>query len=550
MSTESPVSDGQVTEKTQSSEPEYYRKPTLIRKILSWTDEKTGWYPPEMSLEERDLIRKIDFFVLGYCCLAFFTKYLDVSALNNAYVSGMKEDLDLGGNQLNYITAVYQVGYCTFQIPSNILITKLPSQYYLPSAEIVWGLFTLGTAFVKSYNQLLALRFFVGFGATACYVGCLHIVNCWYKKVELGRRNAIYYSAMPLGTMVASYLQAALLEHLDGANGLQGWQWLFIICAIITIPIAAFGFFFFPDVPEKTTSRWFSERERKLAFDRLQNDGFEASKGLSWNLVRRVFGTWQFWTFIFMGNLFWLAPYAASNNPFILWLEALTDENGNRTYSDVLVNNLSSVTSAVSIVSALLTAVYSDWRRNRWEMMLLAGILMLVGNILLLVWDLPRGALWAGFMLLGLSNGPGNLVIVWAAETFAHDVEARAITLASINATNCMLYLVIPLGAWQVKDSPRFYAGYVTSVCMSAVQVFLIPVAVFFQRRDAKRLAQQFVACEAIAMDNQDLEYVIGEKTDAVVTTGVEINSKDGEFVEPVNVHDSEIKQADETKKW
>lgn len=68
-------------------------------------DTKSGWYPATMSMEERNLVRKIDALVLGYCCLAFFTKYLDVSALTNAYVSGMKEDLNLDGNRLNYINA-------------------------------------------------------------------------------------------------------------------------------------------------------------------------------------------------------------------------------------------------------------------------------------------------------------------------------------------------------------------------------------------------------------------------------------------------------------
>ncbi|KAK9238495.1 major facilitator superfamily domain-containing protein [Lipomyces kononenkoae] len=462
---------------------------TPLKKFFAWLDVITGWYPPEMSMEERNLVRKIDIMVLGYCCLAFFTKYLDISALSNAYISGMKDDLDLYGNRLNYVNAVYQVGYCMFQIPSNIIITRLPSQYYLPTAEVMWGLFTLGTAFVKNYNQLLALRFFVGFSATCCYVGCLHIVNCWYKKVELGRRNAIYFSAMPLGTMIAGYIQGGLTNVHSG--GLKPWQWLFVVCAIITIPVAVFGYFFFPDVPEKTTSRWFTEREKKLAFERLQGDGFERSKGLSLKLVGRVMKAWQFWTFVWMGNLFWLAPYGGvAGTPFQLWLQSLSKYPGVAKYSTQMVNDLGTVTSVVSIPAALLSAIYSDWRRSRWEMMLFAGILMLVGNVILVVWDVSFSALFAAFMLLGISNGPANLVVVWAAETFAHDLEARAITLATINATNCALYLVIPLGAWQIQDAPRFFAGYTTSLVMSAVQLVLIPVAVFFQRRDEKKFRE------------------------------------------------------------
>lgn len=51
------------------------------------------------------------------------------------------------------------------------------AQYYLPAAEIFWGMFTLGTAFVKNYEQLVVMRFFVGLSATSCYVGLVHVVN-------------------------------------------------------------------------------------------------------------------------------------------------------------------------------------------------------------------------------------------------------------------------------------------------------------------------------------------------------------------------------------
>lgn len=167
-----------------------------------------------MSAEERHLVFKLDCLILIYACLSFFTKYLDVSALSmyisklwleyrlmphtlaNAYVSGMKEDLHLTGNRLNYINAAckiispkclsalsnlygvaVEVGYVVFQVPSNILITKIPAHIYLPAVEVFWGLFTLGTAFVTSYEQLVVMRFFVGLSSTACYIGCLTVIS-------------------------------------------------------------------------------------------------------------------------------------------------------------------------------------------------------------------------------------------------------------------------------------------------------------------------------------------------------------------------------------
>ena len=51
-----------------------------------------------------------DFFILTFCCLSYFTNYLDRSNMANAYVSGMKEELGFKGNQYNQINTVFTVG--------------------------------------------------------------------------------------------------------------------------------------------------------------------------------------------------------------------------------------------------------------------------------------------------------------------------------------------------------------------------------------------------------------------------------------------------------
>jgi len=45
------------------------------------------WYPHEMPHAEKRLILKLDFLILVFGCLSFFTKYLDQQAMTNAYVS-------------------------------------------------------------------------------------------------------------------------------------------------------------------------------------------------------------------------------------------------------------------------------------------------------------------------------------------------------------------------------------------------------------------------------------------------------------------------------
>jgi hypothetical protein len=57
--------------------------------------------------------------------LAYWAKVLDSSATSTAYVSGMKEDLKLYGNQLNYLNTVYMVGFITMQIPLTLVVSQV-----------------------------------------------------------------------------------------------------------------------------------------------------------------------------------------------------------------------------------------------------------------------------------------------------------------------------------------------------------------------------------------------------------------------------------------
>lgn len=71
--------------------------------------QKLGWLALSKYRETR-LIKAIDFFILTFCCLMYFANYLDRTNLNNAYVSGMREELDFKGNQLNLINTIFTVG--------------------------------------------------------------------------------------------------------------------------------------------------------------------------------------------------------------------------------------------------------------------------------------------------------------------------------------------------------------------------------------------------------------------------------------------------------
>lgn len=59
------------------------------------------WDTFDKSPEERKFLFKLDAALLTFASLGYFIKYLDQINVNNAFVSGMKEDLGLYGNQVS-----------------------------------------------------------------------------------------------------------------------------------------------------------------------------------------------------------------------------------------------------------------------------------------------------------------------------------------------------------------------------------------------------------------------------------------------------------------
>jgi ACS family pantothenate transporter-like MFS transporter len=72
------------------------------------------------NVEEKKLVRKVDFFILTFCCFMYFFNYLDRSNLKQAYVSGMRKDLGFQGNQLTQITTIFTCGYIVY-VTSHVL---------------------------------------------------------------------------------------------------------------------------------------------------------------------------------------------------------------------------------------------------------------------------------------------------------------------------------------------------------------------------------------------------------------------------------------------
>ncbi|KAK9384943.1 hypothetical protein V1515DRAFT_306972 [Lipomyces mesembrius] len=65
------------------------------------------WDTLDYTLEERRFVSKIDFFILTWAGFSYFSKNLNSNNLSNAYVSGMREEINVVGNQYQTFTTMW-----------------------------------------------------------------------------------------------------------------------------------------------------------------------------------------------------------------------------------------------------------------------------------------------------------------------------------------------------------------------------------------------------------------------------------------------------------
>lgn len=170
---------------SQSSDsPKPWEKPGFKAKAQrTWRNiQRYIWDDPDKPAIEKKFLLKLDFFLLTYTCLGYFCKNLDQQNINNAYVSGMKEALNMGGSQLTYMGNVFTAGYVVGQLPAVILSTKIRPSILVSTLEILWAVLTFCCASVKTVPQLYALRFLIGLCEGAFFPVIIYLISSWCKS--------------------------------------------------------------------------------------------------------------------------------------------------------------------------------------------------------------------------------------------------------------------------------------------------------------------------------------------------------------------------------
>ncbi|KAK2731855.1 major facilitator superfamily transporter [Colletotrichum kahawae] len=405
-----------------------------------------GMSEEEYAAVERSLTRKLDFTLVPVVWILYLFNYLDRNNIAQARLSTFEKDLGLTGNQFSVAVSILNIGYMLMQLPSNMLLTRTRPSLYIPAWTALWSVVSAATAGAGNYTHLLVIRFFLGIAEAPFFPGAMYLLSCWYPRKELAFRTAILYSGVLLATAFSGLIAAGVLSGLEGARGIAGWQWLFIIEGAGSFAAAILGAMLLPDFPGQKSgvAKWLlTDKEQKVVMLTANHSAY---------------GFNNFFPTIVKG-------FKLGNNTLTLILTAPP--------------------YLLATVVAFLTAFSSDRRKERGFHISVPQGVACIGFIISVSTINNAARYVAAFLYICGCFSSNAMVFSWASSTLNQTPEKRACATAIINLLSQLGNIWSPY-FFPSTDSPRYVMANLLMMASSALSIVTCAVMNSAPRKASK----------------------------------------------------------------
>src|SRR5512141_2982312 len=207
---------------------------------------------------ETSTIRAISWRLIPFLVLAYFLAYLDRVNLGFAALT-MNAELKFSPTIFSWGAGIFFIGYFIFEVPSNLALEKFGASRWIARIMVTWGIISAAMCLVSGEMSFYVLRFLLGVAEAGFFPGIILYLTYWYPAEYRARFLAAFAIAVPVSTVIGAPISGLLLG-LDGAMGLKGWQWLFIIEGIPSVLLGVVSWFYLTDRPEHAD--WLSPEQK------------------------------------------------------------------------------------------------------------------------------------------------------------------------------------------------------------------------------------------------------------------------------------------------
>lgn len=229
---------------------------------------------PSASELEQSTIRKLDRRIIFIPFILAVVSFIDRVNISYAALQ-MNSELGLTVTTFALGAGILFVGYCLFEIPSNLVMQKVGARRWLARIAITWGLVTMGMAFVGVIWSFYTLRFLLGVAEAGLFPGVYLYLTYWYPDAHRGKANALFLTCIPIAVIVSAPLSAWLVSFDKTIMNLSGWQLMFLVEGAPAILLGFIVLACLPDRPRDVA--WLSPAEKAWLTDTLEREVRAAS---------------------------------------------------------------------------------------------------------------------------------------------------------------------------------------------------------------------------------------------------------------------------------
>ena len=220
--------------------------------------------------------------LVPFLFVLYIVAYLDRINIGFAALQ-MNAALGLSASAYALGASIFFVGYTLFEVPSNIILARVGARIWIARIMISWGIVSTAMMFVRTAGAFYALRFLLGAAEAGFFPGIIYYLTQWFPSAVRARTVASFMTAVLIAGVVGGPISGALLR-LDGAGGLAGWQWLFLIEGLPAILMGVVVLRMLDDSP--AAARWLELAERSALTAALTHEQGTHVDVAVWTLLR------------------------------------------------------------------------------------------------------------------------------------------------------------------------------------------------------------------------------------------------------------------------
>ena len=433
-----------------------------------------------MDLENQTL-KRVTIRLVPFLIVCYFIAYLDRVNVGFAALN-MNRDLGLSQTAYGLGAGIFFFTYFLFEVPSNLFLAKFGARKWIARIMLTWGILSGAMAFIQGEWSFYIVRCLLGAAEAGFFPGIIFYLTLWFPAAYRARILGYFMAAIPLSSVLGLPVSGALLG-LDGAAGLHGWQWLFIIEAVPSIVLAAVVLFYLTDRPADAT--WLPAEGRTWLMRRIAAEEQVRTNAEHFSLGRAlVNGRVLALSLVYFGVV-------ASLYGLSFFLPQIVKQFGVSTQQNSFI---SAVPFVIGVVATLLWGRLSDQTGNRKGMAAIALFLTALGIGAAAALDDPFLKM-AAFCVAAFGIF-GTLAVFWTLPTSFLSGVAAAGGIAVINSIGNLAGFAGPYAMGAIKDATNSYQGGLFLLAGLAVIAMLIVLALRHDRHLEQAPALSTAAAE------------------------------------------------------